>query len=114
MTNREFFTAITESAVSDELKDFAAAAIAKLDKRNTSRASKPSKTAIANAPIKEAIVAYLREHGQTTASTLATELGITTAKASALATQLKKEGLLVTSDVKVKGKGKVNGYSITE
>ena len=112
MTNREFFTAIIESEVSDELKNFATEAIAKLDKRNTSRASKLSKTAIANAPIKEAIIAYLREHGQTTASTLATELGITTAKASALATQLKKEGLITTAYVKVKGKGRVNGYSI--
>ena len=112
MTNREFFTAITESEVSDELKDFAAAAIAKLDTRNKTRATKPSKTAIANAPIKEAIVAYLRENGQTTAAALATALGITTAKASALATQLKKEGLVTTSTVKVKGKGKVNGYSV--
>lgn len=111
MTNREFFTAIIESKVSDELRAFATAGIAELDKRNALRASKPSKTAIANAPIKKAIVAYLREHGQTTASTLATELGITTAKASALATQLKREGLITAAYVKVKGK-RVNGYSV--
>ena len=112
MTNREFFNAIIEITVSDELKNFATEAIAALDRRNALRASKPSKTAIANAPIKEAIIAYLREHGQTTASTLAIELGITTAKASALATQLKKEGLVTTAYVKVKGKGRVNGYSV--
>ena len=112
MTNREFFTAIIESTVSDELRAFATAGIAELDRRNALRASKPSKTAIANAPIKEAIVTYLREHGQTTASTLATELGITTAKASALAIQLKREGRITTAKVKVKGKGNVNGYSV--
>ena len=44
MTNREFYTAIVNSDLNDEMKAFATDAIAKLDARNAKRASTPSKT----------------------------------------------------------------------
>ena len=112
MTQREFYQAIVEGAtITAELATFATDAIAKLDKRNEKRAATPSKTAIENAPIKEKIVEFLAD--KTTpviATTIATEVGITTQKASALARQLVEEGKLVATEVKVAKKGKVKGY----
>ena len=39
MTNREFYTAIVNSDLSDEMKAFASEAIEKLDARNAKRSS---------------------------------------------------------------------------
>lgn len=114
MTQREFYQAIVEGAtVTAELATFATEQIAKLDKRNEKRAATPSKTAIANEPFKAKIVEFLT--GKDTpiiAPTIATEVGISTQKASALARQLVEEGKLVATDVKVAKKGKLKGYAI--
>ena len=113
MTNREFFTAIASNAtLSDELIEFATEAIAKLDKRNASRSSKPSKTAIANEPIKASIVEYVTAHANALASEIATACEISTQKASALCVQMVKENVLTVCEVKVPKKGKVKAYSL--
>ena len=106
MTNREFFTAIVNSDLSDELKTFATEAIEKLDARNAKRASTPSKTQKENAPLIKKIASLLTSEPKL-ASTLATEMGISTQKASALVKKV--EGVSVC-DVKVKGKGTQKGY----
>lgn len=113
MTQREFFKAIVEGAVvTAELATFAEGEIAKLDKRNEKRAATPSKTAIANAPIKEAIAKLLEEKKTwLPAAIIAQALEITTQKASALCRQLVEEGVLVVADAKIKGKGKVKAYA---
>ena len=114
-TQREFFAGITEGAVvTAEQAEYAANAIAKLDKRNEKRKTTPSKTAIANEPIKAAIVEFLTgKEGTFPASDIATALEITTQKASALCRQLVEGGVLVVEDKKVKGKGAVKAYAIT-
>ena len=106
MTQREFFTAIVNSDLNDELKTFATESIAKLDARNAKRASTPSKTQKENAPLIEKIASLLTSEPKL-ASTLATEMGISTQKASALVKKV--EGVSVC-DVKVKGKGTQKGY----
>ena len=106
MTNREFFTAIVNSDLSDEMKAFASESISKLDARNAKRASTPSKTQKENAPLIEKIASLLTSEPKL-ASTLATEMGISTQKASALVKKI--EGVSVC-DVKVKGKGTQKGY----
>ena len=112
MTNREFFISISKNeSLSDELREFAIAAIEKLDKRNSQRSSKPSKTAIANVPVKAAIVEYLSDKIGVAAD-IAAACGITTQKASALCRQLVEAGVLTSTEVKVKGKGKVKAYAI--
>ena len=55
MTNREFYTAIVNGTLNDEVIAHASEAIVKLDERNAKRSSKPSKTQIANEPIIKAI-----------------------------------------------------------
>lgn len=113
MTQREFFAGIVEGAtITAEQATFAVEAIAKLDKRNEKRAATPSKTAIANEPIKAKIVEFLKDRPATPASIIAEAVGITTQKASALARQLAEDGVLVAFDAKVKGKGKVKAYAL--
>lgn len=113
MTNREFFTAISEGKLTDEIKEFAVAAIEKLDARNVTRNSKPSKTQLENAPIKEALLKYLTENdGQFTEGDLGTALDITHNKAGALARQLVAEGKVISAEVKIAKVGKRKVYSI--
>lgn len=64
MTNREFYNAIINSNVSNELKNHAQCEIEKLDARNEKRASSPSKTAIANAPLIEKIREFLEKSNE--------------------------------------------------
>ena len=113
MTQREFFAGIVEgTVVTAEQATFAVNAIAKLDKRNEKRAATPSKTAIANEPIKAKIVEFLEGRELTPANIIAEGVEITTQKASALCRQLVEAGTLVVADIKVAKKGKVKGYAI--
>lgn len=106
MTQRDFYTAVIATVDNDELKAFAESAIAKLDERNAKRASKPSKTQIANEPIIKAIAEVLTDEPML-ASKIAELCGISTPKASAL---VKKVEGVQSTDVKVKGKGTQKGY----
>lgn len=108
MTKREFLNAIINGTVNEEVIEKAKAEVAKMDARNANRASKPSKKAVENEPIKTAIVEVLT-HEPMTASEVAEKVEISTQKASALLRQI--DGLTVT-EVKVKGKGKVKGYAL--
>lgn len=113
MTKREFLNAVIETVAVAELQDFAKAEIEKMDARNAKRANTPSKKAVENEPIKERILVFL--YGKETpqiAKEIAEELDYTTPKISALCGQLVKEGRIHSEDVKVKGKGKVKGYTL--
>ena len=106
MTQRDFYNAVIATVDNDELKAFATDAIAKLDERNAKRASKPSKTQIANEPIIKAITEVLTSE-PILASKIAELCEISTQKASAL---VKKVEGVQSVDVKVKGKGTQKGY----
>lgn len=113
MTNREFFEKIAKNeTLAEEIRKHANEAIAKLDKRNADRQAKPSKTALANEPIKASILEYLVGKSEVVASAIGEALGISTSKASALCGQLVVEEKVVASEVKIKGKGKVKGYTL--
>ena len=106
MTQRDFYNAVIATVDNDELKAFATDAIAKLDERNAKRASKPSKTQIANEPIIKAISEVLTDEPML-ASKIAELCEISTQKASAL---VKKVEGVQSVDVKIKGKGTQKGY----
>ena len=112
MTNREFFEKVMKNEVDAEVIAHAEQSIAKLDKRNADRQAKPSKTALENAPIKVAILEYLVGKSEEVASVIAENVGISTSKASALCGQLVAEEKIVATEVKIKGKGKVKGYTL--
>lgn len=113
MTTREFLNAVIEANISDELNDQAKAMVAALDKRNAKRASTPSKTAIANAPLKQAIVKLISEKNMT-APEVGVALEVSTQKASALLRQLCEDGVLTSEEIKVPKKGKMKSYSLVE
>ncbi len=112
MTNREFLTVVANAEVSAEVREFALESLAKMDARNAKRSSKPSKVALANAPLKEAILAYLTEKGSAVASAVGADLQMTTQKASALMRQMVEDGVLTVADVKIPKKGVQKSYSV--
>ena len=107
MTNREFFENVIATSEDEEMIAKAKALIEALDRRNAKRAERPSKTAIANEPIKAEIAKVLTDE-PTTASEIAAKVEISVQKASALLRQMDVK----VTDVKVKGKGKQKGYSL--
>ena len=110
MTRREFMEMVIAECANEEIKAFAKEEIEKMNSRNAKRSATPSKTALANEPIKAKIAEVLAVAEEPmTASQVAEKVKISTQKASALLRQI--EGLAVT-EVKVKGKGKVKGYAI--
>lgn len=117
MTSREFFTAVIEGKINDEIKEFAQLQIEKLDSKNAKRKTTESKTQKENKDIKISLLATMEKDKVYTASEVAgMEIeGITsTQKASALLRQMVETGTLTSEEVKVKGKGKVKGYRLAE
>lgn len=135
MTKREFFTAVAGNGTyetkvndnvvtvsiydengnpTDEVKEFAKAQIAQLDKRNEQRKNAPSSSQKANEPIKQAILDNTVEGEVYIASRMGVELNISTAKASALLRQLAGEGNFEVIDKYkpegAKAKDAVKGY----
>lgn len=107
MTYREFYTAVTEGTITEEMQAFAQEAIEKLNARNAKRAERPSKNAIANEPIKAKIAEVLTSEPQT-ASVIASAVGISVQKASSLLRQMDCE----VTEVKVPKKGTQKAYFI--
>lgn len=107
ITAKSALSAIIEANISAEVTEWATVQLANIDKKNASRATKAHEKAdIANAPIIEAISAILADGAVHTASDIASAVGVSTQKVTAM---LRKMEVNVTE---VKGKsGKVKGYS---
>ena len=111
MTNREFYNAILNADVAQDIKDFAQGEIAKLDARNDKRKNTQTKAQKENEGIMTSILDHLTK-GADVASGIAVALGISTQKASALCKLLVNEGKVAVADVKVKNKGTVKQYTL--
>ena len=115
MTNREFFTNIANGTITETEKEFALAAIAKLDATNEKRKNKTSpkeaEKQAADAVVREQIAGVLTSDPQTAAD-IATAVGISTQKASAQLRKLVADGVAVASDIKVPKKGTCKGYAL--
>lgn len=114
MTNREFYNAIVNGTLNDEVAAFAQAALDKMDATNEKRRNTPSKTAIENQPLIDAILGGILTHEPKTASDVAAELGVSVQKASALLRQIVADGKATVSDVKVAKKGTQKAYALAE
>ena len=116
MTNREFYNLIASGTINDEVKAFAADAIAKLDARNAARADKPTKAQLENAPIKEALVKLFTENPdkQYTENDLGAALVVSHNKAGSLARQLVAEGKVISVEAKFPKVGKRKVYSLAK
>ena len=108
MTMREFYNAVIEAKISDEVTAKAEAEVAKLDARNEKRISKPSKVAEANIPLIAKLEDYL-EGKKMIASDIAKALEMTPNKVASLA---KASDKIVIIKTRVKGR-EVNEYSLS-
>lgn len=112
MTMKEFLTAVSAiEGIKPELAEFAIAEIAKIDGKNAKRRATVTDTQKANAELLNQVVSGMTENQVITASEVATAYDISTQKASAILSNGVKSGLLVSEEIKIKGKGKVKGYS---
>lgn len=112
MTEREFLTAIINiDGIAEDLKAHAEEGIAKLDARNDKRKNTETKAQKENRELMGTILRLVAGTQGKVASEIATEMGVSTQKASALCSLLVKEGLLSVTDTKVKGKGAVKLYT---
>lgn len=115
MTEREFLNKVLAiEGISKELSDYATEGIAKLDARNDKRKNTQTKTQKENEGVMTSIVDHLTANGADVASAIATAVGVSTQKASALCGLLVKNGTLTVTDIKVKGKGTVKQYAVAE
>ena len=115
MTNREFYTNIANGNVTEAEKEFALAAIAKMDETNEKRKNKVSPKEAEKqaemAVLRESIFAVITNDPQTEAD-IAAQVGVTGAKARAQLRKLVAEGKVVSTDIKVPKKGTCKGYSL--
>lgn len=112
ITSREILTLIVNGVSNEVTVGWATEMLAKMDEKNAKRKNTKSKDQIANDGIMNSIVEYIKTNGSQVASALASALGISTQKASALCKILVDGGELTVADKKVKGKGSVKEYSL--
>ena len=111
MTQREFFTKVIEANISEELTVKAQELVAGLDKRNAQKSATMSKTQKENEVLKASMVNTLEKGKGYLAVEIASAMGFSTSKASALAKILVGRGFAKVEDVKVKGKGTQKSYT---
>lgn len=109
MTKREFYVAIANGEMNDEVKTAAAEYIAKMDEANEKRKNTLSKKQEENEAIKAEILEHLNSEAKT-ATTIGELMGISTQKASALLRQLVNDGKATATEVKIPKKGIQKGY----
>lgn len=113
MTQRDFYNAVINANVNDEVTEYATGALAKMDAANEKRRNTPSKAQKENAPLVEQIVnEILDAETPKTATEVGEILGVKVQKASALLRQVVAEGKAVSTDLKVPKKGTVKGYTL--
>ena len=112
MTNREAYNAVINGEITDKVVEHFTAELAKLDKRNAQRSSKPSKTQLENEPIKAHLLEILAVKPMTASEIHEVDADLSTQKISSLCRQLVEVGKLTVEEVKVPKKGKQKQYTI--
>lgn len=119
MTYREFLSTIINGSLTDEVIDFAKTKRDALDNGNARRAKKTAeKRNKENAPLISAIKEFLADHPKTLSVDLAVAMTevfgevISTSKITGVCGVLRKDGVLTSEDIAVKGKGKQKGWSL--
>lgn len=111
MTKREFYVAIANGEMNDEVKATAEEYIAKMNEANEKRKNTLSKKQEENEAIKVEILAHLDAEAKT-ATTIGELMGISTQKASALLRQLVNDGKATATEVKIPKKGTQKAYIV--
>ena len=111
MTKREFLTKVSTGEMNDEVMEFAAAEIAKMDAANDKRKEKTSKKAEENQPLVDRIVNEILGDEPVTATDVAGVLEVSVQKASMLCRAAVAQGKASSQDVKIPKKGNMKGYT---
>jgi predicted HTH transcriptional regulator len=111
MTKREFLTKVSTGEMNDEVMEFAAAEIAKMDAANDKRKEKTSKKAEENQPLVDRIVNEILGDEPVTATDVAGILEVSVQKASQLCRAAVAQGMASSQDVKIPKKGNMKGYT---
>ena len=114
MTKREFYNAIINGEINEDVIETAKAAIATMDATNEKRRNTPSKAMKENEPLLNQIKTEILDSEAKTASDVAEVLGVKVQKASALLRALVAEGVATVEDVKVPKKGTQKAYKLAE
>ena len=112
MTKREFYTAIMNGEIDEQVKLFASEELEKMDAANEKRRNTLSKKAQENLPLLQKITDEILTDEPKTATDVAAVLEVSVQKASGLLRRLVEEGKAVKVDVKIKGKGTQKGYTL--
>ena len=112
MTKREFYVAVSNGEMNDELMAMAAAEIEKMDAANEKRKGVQSKKAAENQPIIDRIVAEVLTDEPMTATDIAAVVELSVQKTSALCRAAVAQGKAVQSDVKVPKRGMMKAYTL--
>lgn len=112
MTKREFYTAIKNGKIDEQIKLFATEELEKMDAVNEKRRNTLSKKAKENEPLLRQITDEILTEEPKTATDVAVVLEVSVQKASGLLRRLVEDGKAAKVDVKIKGKGTQKGYTI--
>ena len=109
MTTREFYVAIAEAQVSDELTTKAQELIAALDSKNEKRKTTETKEKKEAAARRQAVLDFFCDHQGTpfTRDQVAEALGITPGQVTAACKSIVADGTVVKSEAKIDKKSKV-------
>ena len=114
MTKREFYTAIKNGKIDEQIKLFATEELEKMDAVNEKRRNTLSKKAKENEPLLRQITNEILTEEPKTATDVAAILNVSVQKASGLLRRLVEDGKAAKVDVKIKGKGTQKAYSKVE
>ena len=112
MTKREFYTAISNGEMNDDLKAMALSEIDKMDSANDKRKEKASKKAEENQPLIDKIVADVLTADPMTATDIAAVMKLSVQKTSALCRAAVAQGKAVQTDIKVPKRGNMKAYTL--
>lgn len=113
MTRKDFYNAVIEANISEDMNSFAEKELTKLAHEAEYRRNTPTKKQRENEDIKATILTHFTAGVSLSGAEVAESVGITPQKANALLRQLVGEGKLSVEEIK-NGKRLVNSYSITE
>ena len=112
MTKREFYVAVSNGEMDEELMNYATAEIEKMDAANEKRKEKTSKKAEENQPLIDRIVNEILTDEPMTATDIAAVIELSVQKTSALCRAAVAQGKAVQSEVKVPKRGMMKAYAL--
>ena len=108
MTTREYFNAVLNANISDEMNEASVEFLSKLDSRNEKRKSVVTKDKAEAASRRDMVLAFLRENeGSFTRDQIAEAIGITANQVTGACKTLVDGGLVTKTEIKVEKSRKV-------